>query len=41
MNKVNIKGCAGFIGSNLASLMLNEGYTVGYLQLSLLLTKMI
>ncbi len=28
MNKVNIKGCAGFIGSNLASLMLNEGYTV-------------
>ena len=28
MNKVIITGCAGFIGSNLASLMLQEGYTV-------------
>ena len=28
MNKVIITGCAGFIGSNLASLMLKEGYTV-------------
>ena len=28
MNKVIITGCAGFIGSNLASSMLQEGYTV-------------